>query len=337
MQELIPNGVAVDPRTEEQKKLDYGHEEYLGGAVTIPAIVWQPKTSWITLDVRKQTISTSCGSQAGAKGLTAFTGIVMSALPIFDSRSNFPQAGMYMQEIGSILVNLGTDTEAKYPSQNMTDDQLNAAKTVFANMPYKIDSYYTLPVDMDLIAQALEKGHAIVYGLSSNINEWIDTPVVGTLPLTFSHFVVTHSKNYLMWENQKATAIDDSCNLSSTYRGSGQRLLTESFIKTRVWGVLALVPKTITGLNVPHCSLSQSLLYGMMNNSQVVNLQDMLKFNGVMPMSIPSTGNFLSATLAAVNAFQKKYATEILTPEGLTAPNGKVGPGTIAQLKLLFP
>ncbi len=341
MEEGNLNGARQDPRTEEERVLDHTHQEYLGGSVQAPYTVWEPKTSWITLDIRRQIISTSCGAQSFAKAITAFTGIIASALPIFDSRSNFPGQGMYMQEVGSLGVKIGTDTETKYPSENMTDNQLNSLEKVFTGMPYKIGSYYNLPAgadtDMELIAQALEKGHALMFGINSNLEEWTAIPTITGLPSTFSHFVCCHSKNYLIWNTEKSVVIDDSCNLSTTYNLTGQRILTETFIKARTFGILAFVPITTQIASIPHCSLSQDLSYGMMNNPEVVNLQDMLKVNGCMDMSIPSTGNFLQATKQAVMKFQTKYASDILTPNGLTAPTGFVGSSTIAKFKVLYP
>ena len=47
------------------------------------------------------------------------------------------------------------------------------------------------------------------------------------------------------------------------------------------------------------------------------------------------TAYFGGLTLDAVNRFQTKYRAEILTPNGLAAPTGLVGPSTRAQLELV--
>lgn len=57
----------------------------------------------------------------------------------------------------------------------------------------------------------------------------------------------------------------------------------------------------------PQHTFSINLEYGMRNNPEVVALQDILKYEGLMPAHIPSTGNYLEETRKAVLAYQKKY------------------------------
>ena len=57
----------------------------------------------------------------------------------------------------------------------------------------------------------------------------------------------------------------------------------------------------------PKHSFNVNLEYGMRNNPEVVDLQDCLKYEGLMPAYIPSTGNYLEETRKAVLAFQKKH------------------------------
>ncbi len=315
-------GVAEDPRTDEQKALDYSHHDILGGS---PAL-WTEKTSWTTLDLRKQSSSSSCGMQAGAKAITFFDSSVMSALP-YKFRSNYPSLGMYQQDVGSILVNKKTTTEVLAPSEEMTEDQMNSA--VIPNLrEHGISAYYFLPVgnalNMDLLAQALQQGHSLHIGLSSNIDEWTDVPKVLTEPLTFSHFVCSVPNNFLLHNGEKAVIIDDSCNAYSTLGGTGQRILTESFIKARVWGIMALIPLLVTTQTKPVHTFNADLSFGS-TGVDVKALQDILKYEKVMPSEIDSTGYFGTLTKAAVIKLQEKYATEILKPANLTHGTGYVG------------
>lgn len=64
----------------------------------------------------------------------------------------------------------------------------------------------------------------------------------------------------------------------------------------------------------------------------VVALQHVLKLEGCFPEAQAFTGNYGDITVAGVNSLQKKYASEILAPAGLTHGTGIVGPRTLAWL-----
>ena len=54
-----------------------------------------------------------------------------------------------------------------------------------------------------------------------------------------------------------------------------------------------------------------------------------------MGKSLPISGVYGVMTEAAVRAFQEKYASEILTPNGLRRGTGVVGPSTLAKINQL--
>ncbi|PIR72542.1 MAG: hypothetical protein COU42_00910 [Candidatus Nealsonbacteria bacterium CG10_big_fil_rev_8_21_14_0_10_36_24] len=86
------------------------------------------------------------------------------------------------------------------------------------------------------------------------------------------------------------------------------------------------------------CSQLNSNLYlGLKNNQEVRCLQQFLKLQGpeIYPEGLVS-GNFLSLTKSAVIRFQEKYASEILTPLGLTSGTGFVGSVTRAKINQLL-
>lgn len=78
-----------------------------------------------------------------------------------------------------------------------------------------------------------------------------------------------------------------------------------------------------------------NLKYGMRLSKDVMELQNILKYEGFLPAYIPSTGNYLTMTAEAVLKFQKKYAID--TDANLDALAGKqVGPKTRAKLNELY-
>lgn len=69
-------------------------------------------------------------------------------------------------------------------------------------------------------------------------------------------------------------------------------------------------------------------------NDEVKALQQALNLQGCFTAT--ATGFFGSITREAVNCFQQKYASEVLTPLGLTSATGFVGAGTRAKLNALY-
>ena len=331
-EEQIINGALEDNRSEEEKAKDYTHVEVLGGAVSSLTWVEKPQSQWIKLSKREQITSSSCGGQAGAKAEEALSGVISSANPIYRNRSNYPDGGMIQIEIGQNLKKIGTCYESVSPSQNMTEDQMNAV-ILPTDLPFKVSAYYIIPgktnTDMDVLKTALDKGHAIIPLISSNNQEYGSVPVYNGQPSTFGHFVCCVPGNDTLYNGEKSLVIDDSCAVHSTVNQSGQRIFTESWLKQRCVSFLALIkaiPETIPP--TIHHQFNVDLSYGMMNNPDVVVLQDILKVEGCMQTSIPSTGNFLSISKASLIKLQNKYKNDILTPVGLTEGTGYCGVNT---------
>lgn len=87
-----------------------------------------------------------------------------------------------------------------------------------------------------------------------------------------------------------------------------------------------------------YCSaISNNLYFRLSNNSEVRCLQDFLKSQGqnIYPEGLV-TGYFGNLTRTAVVKFQEKYASEILTPLGLYAGTGFVGPSTRNKINQLL-
>lgn len=88
--------------------------------------------------------------------------------------------------------------------------------------------------------------------------------------------------------------------------------------------------------NVSQCQyLSSYMKIGQINSSaEVTKLQNFL--NSSEGMNMPVTGIFDSATLAAVNAFQAKYSTDVLLPWGTKNPTGQVFYTTTKKINELY-
>lgn len=307
------NGIAPDTRSEAEKAKDYTALDGLGMAVVSPK--WEEKTSWTTLSLRRQITSSSCGAQSLAKILEAFNqGKVMSATPPYHFRSNFPGEGMFVQNIGDIAKNKKTTTEDLCPSQSMTESEMNLA-SIPTERPYGISAYYFLPIDADMIAIALEKGHGIIFGIGANIEEWTDCPKYNAQRPTFNHYVACVPKNYTLHEGQKSFIIDDSVNSYSTINGSGQRVLTEDFLKNRCWTVMALIPDVPQ--SKPTYTFTKVLKYGQ-TSADVKALQEILIYEKFLKAGL-NTGYFGDLTAKATVAWQISHGmTDFKDEKNLT-------------------
>lgn len=113
-------------------------------------------------------------------------------------------------------------------------------------------------------------------------------------------------------------------------------------ILNRIAEIQALVNQLLSmlsnlGVETSCEAITQNLYFGMKDNYQVRCLQEFLKSRGseIYPEGI-TNGNFYTLTEKAVIRFQEKYASEVLTPYGLTAGTGFVGPSTRAKINQIL-
>lgn len=104
-----------------------------------------------------------------------------------------------------------------------------------------------------------------------------------------------------------------------------------------------LAPYMAQSTSTASCAgtITKSLKKGM-TDAEIVTLQSMLNASADTAVATSGTGSkgmessyFGAATKAAVIKFQNKYASEVLTPNGLTVGTGMVGAATRAKLNAL--
>jgi hypothetical protein len=316
-------GIAPDPRTPEEKAKDFQHEELAGSIL----IEWKEKdvTEWKSFWPREQDGSLSCCGQASAKAVEIATGVVMSAHPIYRSRKNYPEGGMWLQDVGAIWKTIGSTTEEKDHSQFKGESEMN--KPITVPTPDKMASYVmvTNPKDIDSIAEAIElHGHCIMIVHCSK-SEWNDVPTYNGTPVDFGHCVC--GVDYFLKDGKKVILIEDSTGHLNSLKpkSTGQRLITEAFLKKRFDGAMYLI-QSVPPPPAYHHHFSKTLKFGM-TDPEVQYLQEALKHEGLFPAATPSTKKFLQITKKGVIDFQKKY--------NLTA-DGIVGANTNKKLNDLF-
>ncbi len=324
-EEQIYDGALIDNRPKELKAQDFTHEEVASSAPTV--LVEKSPDKFKKYPVRDQDGSSTCLMQATAKVLGVENTleepdkpfIVFSARDGYERRLNSPEKGMYLYDALSIASKFGLTTEEKLPSQKMSEEQINAPFTrteedlKIANT-YRAGGYVNLDINFDAIADVVlnQKKGVVILTFAQN-NEWIDVPVIKNPDLKKENAPIRHGVavvDAFLWKGERALLIDDSWG--RFYGFEGQRVLTESWIKERVYGAGYLLDlsnkrqEEVPVPNKPVFHFNNPLTFGTVSPS-VVDLQNMLKFEECFPQKIESTGKYLQITARGVKAWQIKH------------------------------
>ena len=304
------NGDIKDPRSEEEKAQDYKHSD-LGFGV---AVEWKKKqvTELKNYTKRFQSTSLSCGPQSGAKAIETLISEVMSARPPYIGRANFPEGGMWIQDLGNVFKKIGTNLEKLYPSQNMGEAEIDVKLDI--STPYKIKGYLQPNCrNIDEIAQAIENFKHCVLLFHFNGNDWTARPEVSDKINNSGHFIT--AIDYFLDENGvKCLYIEDSALPSTTLDGQ-HRYITEDFLKAKCDGAIYFLG--VNPLEIPF-TFTKTLKIGSIG-FDVKKLQTLLG-------GLVVDGKFGKNTENSVKAFQLVH--------GLSA-DGIVGPLTNKKLNEL--
>jgi peptidoglycan hydrolase-like protein with peptidoglycan-binding domain len=293
-------GIAVDPRSEEEKSQDYKHSDIFGTEV-----IWSQKKieDLKHYTPRNQSTSLSCCGQGSAKGVETLINKVMSAHPPYRSRSNYPDGGMYVADIGAVWKKIGSNLESDDKSQNLGESGLNRDITV--PTPYKIKGYIQPNAkSIDEIAQAVETyGHCMLI-FHAHGTEWTKNPVYNGGVVNFGHCIC--AVDYFLDENKvKCLYIEDSAGITSTMDGQ-HRVITEDYLKARCEGAIYFL--AVNPLELPYI-FTKILKIGSIG-FDVKKLQEKL--------GLKTDGIFGEQTKAAVVAFQLAHG---LSPDGVCGKN----------------
>jgi len=290
--ERIPDGIIEDPRSEEAKEMDYKHTDIYGTSVN-----WQSGKTLKKYTPRNQNGSLSCCGQGSSKGVETLIGKVMSAHPPYRSRNNYPQGGMFVQDIGSVWKKVGSTTEDLDQSQNQGETLLN--RDIKVPTPYKIKGYLQPnSKNIDEIAQAIETwGHCMLI-FHANNGEWTAKPIYNGVQVNFGHCVA--GVDYFLDElGKKCLWIEDSAGLSSTIDGQ-HRIITEDYLKARCDGAIYFLG--VNPLELPYV-FTKTLRLGSVG-FDVKKLQAKLNTLGI---ATTVDGIFGNKTKLSVMLFQRKH------------------------------
>lgn len=293
------NGVIEDPRPREEREKDYKHN-LLYGALPV-SWVEKPQDKWKKYSLRNQDGSGSCVPQSKAKTEEVLFGPVMSAVPCYKQRSNYPSPGMYYQDLGKISLNDCNVTESECPSQNMNDGQIDGTPMP-TKLRYKAQSYiFPNTRNIDELASIVQNGKPFPISFKMTYEEWQNVPKVNPLSKDWLYHSVAVVDTTL-WMGQKALIIDDSWGHATSIGNGGQRVITEEYLLARCTGAIYF-----------NYSAPLILREGSKGND-VINLQTNLT---LLNYPLKADGDFGPRTRQTVKDFQLQHG---LIPDGAVGP-----------------
>lgn len=326
-------GALLDERPEIEKAKDFQFQDMELAGAAMPQWKNKQPQEWKNYPSRNQITSSSCVAQAFSKALFTLGYDVVSAHPIYRSRKNFNEKGMWLYDGADILKKMGTVSESVSKSQNLGEYEMNreidvAAKKVLASSPFKIGGYaYVNGKSIEDIAAAIEENKHCVLTFGASNSEWTDIPEIKG-PAAWYHAVC--GIDYTIYNGKKYIVIEDSWGENVGQFGD-RRLISEEFLKERCTGAMVVLPYVEEKKQA--YKFTKVLRLGS-SGVDVENLQKALKILGFFPQ-IQITNHYGKVTELAVKKFQEAYKEEILTPSGLSKPTGIFGNSTMKKLNEL--
>jgi len=324
------NGIVEDTRSDEEKLLDYKHEEIASAFSPI----WeerQPKK----FTIFNQDGSLSCVANACAKMLgidEVYEGrkfVDLSRRDIYTRRANKNTGGMGFIDAMNICKNHGATYETLVPSENKGETDMNKVNDINEAtdkiaLKYRSKGYVQLPIDIEQIASITSQGKGVLLFVKFDYNEWTNIPSVNPLSKNSCKHGICAVDNVIK-DGKKYIVIDDSWSPHSGL--GGQRYLSEEFLKAKCFAAgytlnLILEPELIK----PTYFFTDFMHFRDRSN-EIKHLQKCLQSLGLFPKNCNCTGFFGAITLKAVKGFQRQYDLKV---------DGIVGNKTLAVLNQVF-
>lgn len=345
------SGALTDTRPDSEKQKDHRFEELVASAAPV---VWKEKdpSQWRRFPTFEQDGSGSCVAQTARKLMgiiySLLTGgrfLDVSATHIYQRRINKPAAGMGGVDVFKIMQE-GVTLDVFAPSDHLSDASMDGftvpeyAKEV--GKALKIGNYVMLPIgNFETIASVMqETGKGVMVWFFFTSEEWAQlTPEIKD-PSLVKENALRHSVaavDFFMYRGKKWLRVEDSAH----FGGYTEHLISEEFFKARNY--FAAYPMNFkfqegsVTPTVPHHTFTKPLEFSAeyKTDPDVAALQDILKYEGLFPINVDSTGYYGAVTAKGVLAWQKKHAVAPVAE--LDALQGRrVGSKTIAVLNMLY-
>lgn len=341
-------GALEDTRTENEKLKDFQFDEIVSSADPVKWVEKSP-TDWRKFHIRNQDGSSSCVAQSMSKILGVLqylrdgVFIDFSAAFIYQRRSNKTIGdgeGMIAVNAFEIVRKNGTTLDALMPSQGISEKEINSVREedydrVVASA-FAVGNYvqFKPKLSFDEVASTIQKtSKAVMTNFTFDRAEWTDIPTVKVDSPRLRHSVAC--VDFTLYKGKEYLVIEDSWGKFGKF--DGQRLISREFYEKRntfagypINFKLGEAPTS----NKPMFATSQQMKLGDKNDS-VRQLQDVLKYEGLFPTNVESTGLYGAITARAVLQFQIKYSVAPLS-ELESLQGREVGAKTLAKLRELY-
>lgn len=336
------NGIAIDPRTEEEKSFDFDHAELAMGEVKVN---WLPKqqSEYKQYKIRNQDGSLSCVAYSVAKmlGIHEVTEgreyVDLSPHLPYLHRYNYPSGGMWLPDALQIACKIGAPKETTMPCDMQGEAYMND-KSKITDVALKEAQEFKgkgwLEIkdkNIDEIAKVIEMGYPVLFGMTFDYDEWTTHPKINKKSkLGVRHGVA--GVDYTLYNGKKAIVIEDSWTPGT---GNGaQRVITESWIKSNhcffVGYVIPLIKEVDKKVQYVYEWFDIMKFNGKNNDiNDVKALQKCLQSIGMFPLNAKVDGIYGTITRKAVYDFQKKHV-------GTHNKGVQVGPLTLKALNKIF-
>lgn len=305
------NGIVRDPRTEEEKALDYKHEDLASGSDQVLTWIEYNEKNLKSYIIQNQDGSLSCVAQGTSKILAMHE--VKEGRPylrlcpkfIYTRRQNYPDGGMWLPNALSLACKYGSCLESLMPcddkGEEFMNNKLNEDEKCKENaQQYKAKFYFEITGGIDKIAEVMEDGYGVLLGFHFDYDEWTDVPTLHEdSKKACGHGVA--AVDYCLYNGEKALIIEDSWGPG--YGKGGRRIITETFLNARCFyaGYITSLPNYI---------FTKTLRFGN-TGLDVKMLQQKLNEKGFI---LTVDGVFGRMTRLAVEKFQHSNG---LVPDGI--------------------
>jgi len=315
---------ARDDQSTAQKAKNYNFNEVVA---TAGPVTWVEKTQdqWKKFPIRDQDGSGQCVVMTYAKECSIYfkekygVYVEFSSSYPYQYRTSPSLSGCSSTDIYSVFPKLGNVFESFMPSQKINDAGAMSVKkeSYFDDLAkvYKF-SRISMPTSFELVASTLEAtGRAVMVWFRFSHDEWTNMPTVLPQPTTSGHSVTV--VDYVLFNGKKYLVIDDSWGLA--YAMNGQRLISEEYFNARCF---------LTSYLMNFRVQNNDLVSRPKFDGSIASMQDCLKWEGLFPVNVDSTGVIGNVTTQALISFQLRY--------NIKPSLGNFGPITKGKLLALY-